>query len=412
MNYSWPLNNNFFTLFDRCKVASFFLNKNNRWTQGDLVREFEIKMAKFSNSKYAVFVSSGSTANTILAMFMKDRFYTPQKNVVVLPSVTWQTSCSPWIREGFIPHFVDISLDDLSIDLNKLEEYLKTNSTKVSTIFITSLLGFAPNISKLIYLAAKYPTIKFAMDNCESTLAQYRNYDGFKNLSSFFTSTTSTYFGHQLQSIEGGFLFTNNKIEYEYFLLARNHGMTRSLLGYESQLEDEQRMSISRMSNPYVDPRFDFNVLGNNFRNTEGNALFGLLDLKRAEKYRKHRIDMYSYFSKNINKQVFILPQSSEYKQDVPFSIPIIINSSVFPDTTFIRESAKTWCESNGIETRPIISGNLLRQTAYRQFGNPEDFPMAELLHVSGFYVGLHADVKTKHIDELVKYLNSLTQSK
>ena len=36
---------------------------------------FESKMAEYIGCKYAVFVSSGSTANTILAMYLKDKFW-------------------------------------------------------------------------------------------------------------------------------------------------------------------------------------------------------------------------------------------------------------------------------------------------------------------------------------------------
>lgn len=403
----WPLNDNFFTLLDRCKVALFYLNKKNRWTQGNLIKKFEQEMAAFTNSKYATFVSSGSTANTILAMYTKDTFKTQNKNVVVLPSITWQTSCSPWIREGFTPHFIDISLNDLCMDLDKLDDYLNNNNQQVSVVFITSLLGFSPNINKLIKISEKYPSIKFMLDNCESTFAQY-NLDGnYKNISSFFTSTTSTYFGHQLQSIEGGFLFTNNKHEYEYFLLARNHGMVRSLVGYEDILEDPSKSILQRLSNSYVDSRFDFHILGNNFRNIESNALFGSLDLKRASKYTNHRIKIYEIFCNNINKKGFILPKTDVNKKDVPFCIPIIFNNEVFKDKQ-ICEVAKKWCESKNIEIRPIISGNLLRQTAYKNYGNPTEFPNAEFLHTFGFYVGLHYGVNKKMIKELTDYLNSL----
>ena len=45
----------------------------------------------------------------------------------------------------------------------------------------------------------------------------------------FFTSTTSTYFGHMLQSVEGGFVFTNDEKEYELLNMIRNHGMYRHL---------------------------------------------------------------------------------------------------------------------------------------------------------------------------------------
>jgi len=205
----WKLNTNHFTFWDRLKICGFFLNTKNFWTYGKQVQLFEQKMAEYVGVKYALFVSSGSTANTLLAYYL-DQVETKKK--IIFPSVTWSTSVTPFIKCGFEPVFVDINLNDLSMDLDQVEKILKEDND-VSTIFITSLLGIAPDIDKLIYLKNKY-NVKIMMDNCESTFTKYKG----RNISSFFTSTTSTYFGHLLQSVEGGFVFTNDEKEYELLI--------------------------------------------------------------------------------------------------------------------------------------------------------------------------------------------------
>lgn len=401
MNYSWPLNDNFFTFKDRLKIALFYLNKKNRWTQGKYVAALEKEMAYFCQAEHAVYVSSGSTANTILAYYLKDNFYSNEKKEILLPSVTWQTSCSPFIREGFKPVFIDVSLTDFAIDLNKVEKYLDINHHKVACVFITSLLGFCPDINKILEFKKKYPSIKFCLDNCESTFTQHVYWGEYKNISGLLTSTTSTYFGHLLQSIEGGFLFTNKEDEYKYFLMARNHGLVRSLTGYIPQREINNRV------NNLVDSRFDFNILGNNFRNTESNALLGSLDLKRANKYSSHRVEIYKFFKKQLNNSLFIFPNEYADRIHVPFSLPIIFNPLAYKNITDIKRNAIEWCENNGIETRPIISGNLLRQTCYKEFGNPNLYENAEILHCNGFYVGLHIGVTEEMVLKLTNYLNA-----
>ena len=124
--FIWPLNNSSFTFWDRLKICLFFLNVKNFWTQGKYVKKFENVFAKFVGSKYAVFVANGSVANTLLAMFLKDNLKSKAKEII-FPSTTWTTSISPFIREGFIPKFIDISLDDCCLDLSLTEEYLKKN---------------------------------------------------------------------------------------------------------------------------------------------------------------------------------------------------------------------------------------------------------------------------------------------
>ena len=383
---SWPLNDSNFTFLDRLKIAAFFLNKKNFWTMTNEVEKFEEQMRDYVGSKHAVFVSSGSTANTILAMYLKDKVYSKTKNTIVFPSTTWITSVSPFIREGFKPEFIDITLEDLSMDLKRLESYLIKNHQKVACVFITSLLGFVPSIQQLKKLEERYK-VRIMLDNCESTLSQYDT----KNISSYFTSTTSTYFGHQLQSVEGGFIFTNNDEEYEYFLLARNHGMVRGL-----------KTNHEKYRNKDVDSRFDFNILGNNFRNTNINAFIGQLDFKRVEKYVNDRRALYNYFEHAVEKTRGLIPINIRHGKvmDVPFCLPLIFKRKL------VKECVIGYCNKNNIETRPIISGNLLRQTCLRDNFNSWAYKNSEFIHENGFYVGLHSKV-TK--DQLVKLLDHVT---
>lgn len=384
MKLKWKLNESNFTWLDRLKLCKFFLNKNNFWTMSNYVAEYETAMKQYVGVKHAVYVSSGSAANTLLAMYLKDNC--KNKGIVVLPSTTWITSVAPFIREGFKPVFIDIELHDLSMSLIDLEEYLKYNNRDVAAVFVTSLLGFSPNIVKLKEIELKYE-VRVMLDNCESTFSTYNN----KNISSYFTSTTSTYFGHLTQSVEGGFIFTNNDEEYEYFLMARNHGMTRSLV------------NSKKYENPDVDSRFDFNILGNNLRNTNINAYIGLLDFKRINQYSNKRVGLYKEFYKRVNNSNLMLWNIGQIQNyiDVPFSIPILFVS------TELRDTFQRYCNENGIENRPIVSGNILRQTCLKQYFT-QHFNNSDTLHYNGLYIGLHSKVKLKDIEQVTAFLNSL----
>lgn len=390
MNHSWPLNINNFTEQDRSDIADFIKSPNNRWTQDKEVMNFEKLFADYVGSKYSVFVSSGSTANTILAQFIKDKYFKDQK-IVVLPSTTWQTSCSPWIREGFIVKFIDISLSDFSFNFDKLEEFVSHNYNDIACIFPTSLIGYSPNIEAYQKLQKKY-NVKIMFDNCENTLGQYNH----KNLSSYFTSTTSTYFGHQIQSVEGGFIFTNSLEEYEYFLMLRNHGMNRGLLPYG--------LDNKKYKNDNVDALFDFYCLGNNYRNTDINAFIGQKDLTRATFYKNRRQYLYNIYQSLLDRNIYYLPSLNRSKEeDVPFCLPVI------PKDKSIKEKAIDICKNNNIEYRPIISGFLGYQTCYKPyFTTDKDYPNSIFLHNNGFYVGLHPGLTEDQIITLVTMLNNI----
>jgi CDP-6-deoxy-D-xylo-4-hexulose-3-dehydrase len=383
--FVWPLNNSSFNFFDRLKICSFILNKSNYWTQSKYVKKIEQDFAKFAGSKYAVFVSSGSTANTLLAMHLKDKYYTKVKNTIIFPTTTWTTSISPFIREGFKPKFIDINIQDFCLDLDATEKFLQKNHKKVTAILCVSLIGQVPDIEKLQQLESKY-NVRILLDNCENTLGLYKN----KNISSYFTSTTSTYFGHQLQSVEGGFIFTNCEEEYEYFLMNRNHGMTRSLTVYD--------IDASKYKNPEVNKLFDFHSLGNNFRNTDINAFIGLLDFARIDSYYEKRLKIYDKIKNIFVDKDLILPMEFKNRIAIPFCFPFLSK-----DLNLIKR-LMNFCKENDIETRPIISGNLLKQTCYKQYDNYKNFKNSEFLHTHGFYIGIYPNLSDSQIKILKNF--------
>jgi len=384
-NFNWPLNNSSFTYLDRMKLALFILNKNNFWTQSKYVKKIEKAFSDYMGVKYAVFVSSGSTANTLLAMHLKDHYYSKVKNTVIFPSTTWTTSISPFIREGFKPKFIDINLQDFCLDLNATEKFLQKNYKNVAAILCVSLIGQVPDIEKLKYLEEKYK-VKILLDNCENTLGLYKD----KNISSYFTSTTSTYLGHQVQSVEGGFIFTNSEEEYEYFLMNRNHGMTRSLTIYD--------IDSSKYKNPEVNKLFDFYSLGNNFRNTDINAFIGLLDFARIESYSQKRKNIYEKIENIFKGQDLILPLNLKDRTSSPFCFPFLSKN------LNLIKRLMNFCKENHIETRPIISGNLLKQTCYKKYDNYKNFENSEFLHTHGFYIGIYPKLTDKQIKILKKF--------
>lgn len=387
---NWPLNINNFSFLDRLKICKFILSRKNRWTQDIQVKQFEKKMAEYVGCKYAVFVANGSLANNLIAQYIKSKC--GKKKIVVFPSTTWQTSCSPWIKAGFTPHFIDISLEDFSIDKDKLIEYVAKNKNKIACIFPTSLIGYTPNIEFYQNLEKLYK-VKVAFDNCENTLSSFRN----KNISTYFTSSTSTYFGHQIQSIEGGFVFTNSKEEYEFYLMARNHGMVRSLKTYG--------LDCKHLENSKVNSLFDFYLLGDNYRNTDLNAFIGQLDFNRVEIYTQSRKSLYELYRKNLDSSKYYLPPDRVNCLDVPFCLPIIVKNK--NKKRFIE--ALKLCQKLGIEYRPIISGFLGYQTCYKEyFKSDKDYQNSVYLHNYGFYIGLYHGVKQKDILKLVNLLNEI----
>ena len=241
-------------------------------------------------------------------------------------------------------------------------------------------------------------------DNCEASLSSYiidPESEEKIHVCKNHTSSTSFYLGHYINCCEGGMIFTNDRKEYAYFLLNRNHGMIRSL---RDEMWIGSHDYIDRR-NILVDERFDFCSLGNNFRSTDIAAKIGLLDFKRKYYYINRRQSLYYNFAVSLDSKKYLLPKEYLDRKYVPFCLPIITQGCGKQNRIF---AVKEYLEEHSIESRPIISGFLGFHTPYKKYMSGKDHPNAVHLHKYGVYVGLYAGIKEKQIIKLVKDLNKL----
>lgn len=382
---TWKLNDSNFTFADKLRIAAFILG-NNRWTQGEYVKLLEHNWSDLIGKTYPVFVSSGSTANLMIASYVRHITKDIKKKYVILPSVTWTTSVSPWIMLGFEPIFVDVTLEDFSINEKIVTNIIENKKDEIAAVFPTSLLGLKNDFYE-IEKVCKENDIYYALDHCENTLGT-----DLKHLNKT-TCSTSFYFGHQLTSVEGGMIFTQSEEEYKYFLMCRNHGMIRSLKEYGFRSDNQNKL---------VHPSFDFNILGNNYRNTNINAFIGLLDLRRIKSYSDFRKS--KYWQSYVIKSKYYIPTTT----NAPFCFPIVPKKKCIKKLTEEKTQIVDYCKLNNIEYRPIVGGNLLRQKCFNKYQSYFDFPNAEYLNNYGIYVGLHNKVKEKDFINLINFLGNL----
>jgi len=133
-------------------------------TKGNLTLELEEKWAKKLGTKYSVFVNSGysSILLTLAALKHTNRL---KNNKVVVPSLSWATDLSSPILLGLKPVLCDCNLNDLSCDLEHLEEIFKTESPSV--LILVSVLGLVPNMEKILELCHQ-SNVLLLEDVCES----------------------------------------------------------------------------------------------------------------------------------------------------------------------------------------------------------------------------------------------------
>ncbi len=380
----WPLMKNCITEEDK-KAMIDFISNTDRFTNGPKVREFEAAWSEWLGCKYSLFVSSGSTANLLLAAAVKEKYNLSKGDKVLLPAMTWVTNVSPMIQLGLEPIFCDVDLDNFGFDLKHLE-YLKQKHPDIKLAFVTHLFGISANID--VYKTMLPDTI-FIEDVCESHGATYK---GRKTGTLSEGSTFSFYFGHHMTTIEGGFVCTDDEELYNLMKMKRSHGMAREALPEKY----EQYKSMY----PDVHPQFLFVTDGYNLRNMELNAVLGMSQLKGLDSAIERRRDIYEKFL-SILEEVgnFHIPNT---EGNSSFCLPFIC------ETEEVKKNLERYLQENGVETRPLCSGNLLRQPFLRDYEMDLDWdPNVEHLHKNGFFIGNNHLITDEEISKLQELLRA-----
>lgn len=384
----WPLMKDNLTLSDRLRLSSFALF-SKRYTNGPKVRQFEKEWSKWLGAKYSLYVSSGSTANYLLLSAVKELYNLKDGDKVLVPSCTWVTNIGPVIQLGFTPIFCDINIDNFSFCEEDLK-YISEQHPDIKLIFVTHLIGFAANIQKYKEI---FPNALILDDVCESHGC--KNPDGSKVGSNSLGATFSFYFGHHMSTIEGGMVSTNNYDLYDLMRMKRSHGLAR-----ESERFDEYIKQY-----PNISKQFLFITDGYNFRNHEFCAVLGINQLKRLSKYIQKRNKNYLKFIKIVSKysSKFIIPKY--YDTCSNFCFPLLCKSSSD------AEKLKKLFDENGIEHRPIISGNLLKQPFLSGFDltTQKQSTTIDFIHHNGIYLGNNHFVGNYEFSLLESVIKQLT---
>ncbi len=292
------------------RAAAHAVIDGDQFTMGPKVAAFEAAYAEYCGTKYCVAVNSGSSANLLMVAAYTLR-HGPGK--VIVPAIGWATSYSPFAQYGWKLIFVDIDSRTLNYSLPAL--WVAAKAHRASVILAINLLG-NPNDYEAF---PQYSDI--LEDNCEAMGAMY----GGRRTGSFgVMGTHSTFFSHHMCTMEGGMITTDDADYYDMLLSIRSHGWTRHRKG---------------------SPKFEFILPGYNVRPTELQAAIGLEQLKKLPGFIAQRRD---------NAARFPLVTQREIGQSSWFGF------AVYGDDRKLVEGR--------YETRPIVTGNFLRQPVIKHY--------------------------------------------
>lgn len=324
--------------------------RSGHTTMGEKVEEFEEAFARRVGARHGVMVNSGSSADLLIA------FALDLHGEVLIPAVTWPTHLWSWKMSKATPVLVDV--DEVNVGLGVLDAI----TPQTAGISLAHLMGIP--VEDLGYIAGECERrgVILTEDCCEALGATF----GGHSVGQFgYAASWSFFFSHHITTMEGGMVTTNDVTLASRLRTLRSHGWAR-------HLENPPRG---------VDPRYTFIDWGFNLRPTEVAAAIGLVQLDRLPDFLSRRRDNFASFARILVNPLVRLPRVPDFAEPSWFGIPMFVSGGR-------RDDLANWLEERGVETRPILAGNLIRQPACED--QKGDFPNADLVHDQGLYVGLH----------------------
>lgn len=180
-------------------------------TNGEHVREFEVRAAKYLGVKHVVAVSSCTAGLTLTLQSLN------LKGEVILPSFTFAASGQPIVWNNLTPVFADVSADTYTLDPKSVE---KAITKKTSAILATHVYGVACDVEGLARVAKKHK-LKLIYDAAHAfgSMVGKRHMGSFGDAEVFSLSPIKL-----LTAAEGGIVATNNDEIANHVRLGRNYG--------------------------------------------------------------------------------------------------------------------------------------------------------------------------------------------
>ena len=312
--------------------------------------EFQDKVAAIFGKAYGLFVNSGSSANLLAVLALG----IPKGKEVVTPACTFATTLSSIVQAGLIPVLVDSDISTYNANIDLIEEAIGPNT---AAIMLPHIIGNLNDMRRLREIADKHGLFLIE-DSCDVLGATI---DGGPTGRFSDVTTGSFYYVHNITTGGGGGLVAFHKKEYfDRAYSMRDWG--RAGVGFDEDIETRFAASIDGI--PF-DSKFVFQNMGFNFKATEPQAAFGLVQLTKLAAFNETRRKNMRALTEFLQQfpQFFATPQMLPNSDTVFLSYPITIRQGA----PFTRSEIVTYLEQHNIQTRPLFAGNILRHPGYKQ---------------------------------------------
>jgi CDP-6-deoxy-D-xylo-4-hexulose-3-dehydrase len=323
--------------------------------------EFEKEISNLFGKKYGLFVNSGSSAILLGLKSLELK----EGDQVITPACTFATTLAPILQCGLTPVFCDVELETY---VPSVEQVISKITEKTKVILLPNLIGSKPDWAEI-----RKHTDLILFEDSADTITLTKETD--ISITSFYSSHLITAGG------SGGMVMFNNEMFLKRATMYRDWGR----IG-DNEEDVHTRFNYNIDGIPY-DYKFLYGVVGYNFKCSEMNAAFGLIQLKRLDEIKEKRRLLFERYLSNLKDIPELILPNNKYNTSW-LAFPLMIDN---------RMELLTYLEDNNIQTRVCFAGNITRHPAYRHFFTP--CTNSDLIMKCGFLIGAHHGMTIEDVD-------------
>ena len=388
-------------VYDEKEMISLVDASLDFWlTSGRYAKQFEEELAKFLRVKYCLLTNSGSSANLLAISALTSPKLGENRlmpgDEVITTACGFPTTLNPIIQNNLIPVFIDIELGTYNIQADQIEQSI---SDKTKAIFVPHTLGNPVQLDKIMKLVKEYD-LWFIEDNCDALGSKYKGqYTG----SFGHISTCSFYPAHHITMGEGGAVLTDDPLLKKIIASFRDWGRDCWCdPGCDDTCKKRFDWQLGRLPVGY-DHKYIYSHIGYNLKVTDMQAAVGVEQLKKLPEFIEKRKENFRLLYEGLKQydEYFVLPKATANSEPSWFGFPVLVGEGA----PFKRDEIVWFLETNGIATRMLFGGNLLKQPAYDsvKYRAVSSLENADVVMESLFWIGVYPGLMPSMIDFVIR---------
>lgn len=360
---------------------------------------FEAGLARFVGVRHCSLVNSGSSGNLLAVTALTSRELGEKRlrpgDEVITAAAGFPTTVNPILQNGLVPVFVDVRPPTYNVDVAQVEAAI---SDKTRAICLAHTLGNPFDAYRVSELARKH-RLWLVEDMCDAVGAELggRQVGTFGDL-----ATVSFYPAHHLTMGEGGAVLTNSSLLRRLVESLRDWGRDCWCSpGHDNTCGRRFEWQLGELPRGY-DHKYVFSRIGYNLKLTDLQAAVGVAQLGKLATFIAARRRNYHTLREGMAglADLLVLPEPTPGSNPSWFGFPITVR----PDCPTSREQLVRHLEDQGVATRLLFAGNLLRQPAYRDVPRRVvgELTGADLIMDRSLWVGLYPGLEEAQLQHTI----------